>query len=123
LQVERTTIFVYGTLKRGCRNHGVLRPAEFLGEAWTAPGYRMVCCGSHPYPYPGLVRAGEGERVAGEIYRVDAALLEALDRLEDVPREYERAPVRLSDGREAQAYLYKGETAHLPACGAVWVER
>jgi gamma-glutamylaminecyclotransferase len=110
------TIFVYGTLKRGCRNHGVLESAEFVSEAWTAPGYRMVHCGA----YPGLVRGEQGERVCGEIYRVDAALLAALDRFEDVPNEYERVMIKLSDGSEAQAYLYRGDAARLPGCGPVW---
>jgi gamma-glutamylaminecyclotransferase len=129
--MEGATIFVYGTLKRGCRNHEVLKTAEFLGEAWTEPGYGLVQCGSRPYAYPGLVRVGPmraepahaGEGVSGEVYRVDAELLAALDRFEDVPNEYERAAIRLSDGREAQAYLYRGPTAHLPACGPVWRER
>jgi gamma-glutamylaminecyclotransferase len=120
--VESATIFVYGTLKRGCRNHSFLRAARFVGEAWTEPGYRMVRCGGNPYPYPGLVRVDRGERVFGELYRVDGALLAALDRFEDAPNEYERAAIRLSDGGEAQAYLYRGRTAHLPECGAVWRE-
>jgi gamma-glutamylaminecyclotransferase len=121
--VEGATIFVYGTLKRGCRNHTFLQTAEYLGEAWTEPGYGMVDCGFYPNSYPGLVRAHEGEGVSGEIYRVEATLLQALDRLEDVPHEFERATIRLRDGREAQAYFYRGETAHLPVCGAVWQER
>jgi gamma-glutamylaminecyclotransferase len=118
--MEGATIFVYGTLKRGCRNHPLIKAAEFLGEAWTEPGYRMVQCGSDPYAYPGLVRAEAGAAVSGEVYRVNAELLAALDRLEDVPREYERAAIRLEDGREAQAYFYRGETGNLRDCGAVW---
>jgi gamma-glutamylaminecyclotransferase len=121
--MEGATIFVYGTLKRGCRNHRFLQSAEFLGEAWTEPGYRMVDCGSYPNTYPGLVRAESGEPVCGELYCVDAKLLAALDRFEDAPNEYQRTTIRLSDGREAQAYLYRGHTAHLPACGAVWKDR
>jgi|HubBroStandDraft_5_1064220.scaffolds.fasta_scaffold71308_1 gamma-glutamylaminecyclotransferase len=112
------TIFVYGTLKRGCRNHSVFQSAEFVSEAWTEPGFRMVHCGA----YPGMVRAEQGESVCGELYRVDAALLAALDRFEDAPNEYERVTIRLSDGAEAQAYLYRGETAHLAECGPVWKE-
>jgi gamma-glutamylaminecyclotransferase len=112
------TIFVYGTLKRGCRNHGVLESAEFLGTASTEPGYRMVDCGD----YPGLVRAVHGEPECGELYRVDEALLAALDRFEDAPNEYERVTIRLSDGAEAQAYLYRGDAASLPACGPEWKE-
>jgi gamma-glutamylaminecyclotransferase len=112
------TIFVYGTLKRGCRNHSVLQSAEFLTTAWTEPGYRMVNCGD----YPGLVRAEPGERVCGELYRVDEALLATLDEFEDAPNEYERLTIRLSDGAEAHAYLYRGDVAHLPGCGPVWEE-
>lgn len=117
--MEGATIFVYGTLKRGCRNHRVLEAAEFLGEAWTEPGYGMVNCGS----YPGLVRKSDDGSVSGELYRVNAELLAVLDRFEDVPNEYERVPIRLRGGCEAQAYLYRGETAHLPNCGAEWKEQ
>ncbi len=112
------TIFVYGTLKRGCRNHSFLQSAEYLGEAWTEPGYSLVDCGT----YPGMIWGGEREGVAGEAYRVNATQLEALDRLEDVPHEFERATIRLRDGREAQAYLYCGDTAHLPRCDVPWKE-
>jgi gamma-glutamylcyclotransferase (GGCT)/AIG2-like uncharacterized protein YtfP len=117
------TIFVYGTLKRGCRNHGVLQSAEFLGTVWTEPGYRMVHCGA----YPGLVRAENhepvgGESVCGELYRVDETLLAALDRFEDAPNEYERVTIKLTDGSEAQAYLYRLETTNLADCGPVWKE-
>ena len=119
---DPTTVFVYGTLKRGCRNHHVLRSAEFLGEAWTQPLYRMVNCGS----YPGLVRVGcahEGHATQGELYRVDAPLLAVLDAFEDVPREYIRASIELQNGAAAQSYFYCGDTAHLPLCGAVWAEK
>jgi gamma-glutamylcyclotransferase (GGCT)/AIG2-like uncharacterized protein YtfP len=115
------TIFVYGTLKRGCRNHRVMESAEFLREAWTKPEYRMVDCGS----YPGLVRAetDSGEALYGELYFVSAKLLAELDRFEDAPNEFERAVIRLRDGQEAQAYFYRGPAEHLPACGPVWRDR
>ena len=41
-------VFVYGTLKRGERNHYFLASAEYLGPAFTEPLYRMIDCG--PYP-------------------------------------------------------------------------
>ncbi|HZP04805.1 MAG TPA: gamma-glutamylcyclotransferase family protein [Terracidiphilus sp.] len=119
---ETKTVFVYGTLKRGCRNHHVLRAADFLGEAWTEPIYLMVNCGS----YPGLVHAGparEGQAIHGELYRVDAPLLAMLDAFEDVPREYTRASIELRNGTPAQSYFYRGDTAHLSLCEAVWMEK
>jgi gamma-glutamylcyclotransferase (GGCT)/AIG2-like uncharacterized protein YtfP len=117
-----TTVFVYGTLKHGCRNHRVLESAVFLGEAWTRPLYRMVSCGS----YPGLVHAEslkQGQAIYGELYRVDPLLLAARDALEDVPHEYIRDAIELQDGVIAQAYFYRGETANLSLCGAVWEEQ
>ena len=119
---DATTVFVYGTLKRGCRNHHVLQPAIFLREAWTKPDYLLYNCGS----YPALVRADgkrAGRAIHGELYRVDAQLLAVLDALEDAPREYIRAAIALQDGSSAQAYFYCWETAHLPLCGAVWEEK
>jgi gamma-glutamylaminecyclotransferase len=115
------TIFVYGTLKRGCRNHGVMHGSEFSGEAATEPAYLMVNCGS----YPGLVRARDGQpglAIRGELYHVNDELLAALDRFEDVPREYVRETIRLEDGTEAQTYFYVLSTAGLELCGAEWAE-
>jgi gamma-glutamylaminecyclotransferase len=115
------TLFVYGTLKGGCRNHGTMRGAEFAGEAATEPAYLLVNCGS----YPGLVRAGNGlagQSIRGELYRVDEALLAVLDCFEDVPLEYVRATIRLANGSEAQTYLYALPVAGMELCGAEWVE-
>jgi gamma-glutamylcyclotransferase (GGCT)/AIG2-like uncharacterized protein YtfP len=115
------TLFVYGTLKRGCRNHGTLRGAEFAGEAVTEPAYLMVNCGA----YPGLVRAGNGQAgvtVRGELYHVDEELLAKLDRFEDVPNEYVRETIRLADGCEAETYFYVLPFSELMLCGAEWVE-
>jgi gamma-glutamylaminecyclotransferase len=115
------TLFVYGTLKRGCSNHAVMRGAEFAGEAATEPGYLMVNCGS----YPGLVRAANGQAgmaIRGELYRIDEALLAKLDRFESVPTEYVRETIRLADGSEAQTYIYALRVAGLKVCGAEWVE-
>jgi len=111
-------LFVYGTLKRGCRNHSRLRAAAFLGEAWTAPGYTLVDCGS----YPGLVRAEGSEGVCGELYQFDTSLLAALDAFEDAPGEYLRVSIQLKDGGEAQTYLYREEAGHLNVYGPEWHE-
>jgi gamma-glutamylaminecyclotransferase len=115
------TLFVYGTLKRGCRNHGTMRGAVFIGEAATEHAYLMVNCGS----YPGLVRAWNkqaGISIRGELYRVDEELLAALDRFEDVPYEYVRVTIRLADGSEAETYFYALPFSGLKLCGAEWAE-
>ena len=114
-----TTVFVYGTLKRGCRNHGVIRTADFLMTTSTRPKYVMYDCGS----YPALVERDPGMAVIGELFEVSAGLLEVLDRFEDVPRQYCRSVIALTCGRFAEAYFYRGPTAHLPMCGPVWEDK
>ena len=115
------TLFVYGTLKRGCRNHGAMRGAEFVGEAWTTPGYLLVNCGS----YPGLVRAGNqqaGMAIHGELYLVSEEKLAELDRFEGVPLEYVRETIGLADGSEAETYFYALPVAGLKMLGDEWCE-
>jgi gamma-glutamylcyclotransferase (GGCT)/AIG2-like uncharacterized protein YtfP len=91
-------VFVYGTLKRGHGNHHWLLDAPFLGEA-VLPDVVLHDLGPFPMAVP-----GEGI-VRGEVYRVDAAGLARLDRLEGYPRLYDRRPLPLADGRQAWVYL------------------
>jgi gamma-glutamylcyclotransferase (GGCT)/AIG2-like uncharacterized protein YtfP len=57
-------LFVYGTLKRGQRNHRLIADQRFLGEATTEPRYRVFDLG----PYPGLViDETNGVAVLGEL--------------------------------------------------------
>lgn len=93
-------LFVYGTLQRGCENHPLLAGARFLGPARTEPGFALVDLG----PYPGMIRRGSAS-VAGELYRVTPAVLDALDRFEGHPLLFRRARVPLADGPPAFAYL------------------
>ncbi len=113
-------VFVYGTLMRGGRYHGLIAHSERLGPARTAHGFALVDLG----PYPAMI-AGEGS-VAGELYRVDAATLAALDELEGHPSYYQRTPIRLADGREVVAYLFVDRAALAeasPIPGGDWRSR
>lgn len=90
-----TILFVYGTLKRGERNHRLLADQRFLGAATTAPRYRVVDLG----PHPGLVRAGsEGLAVRGELFAVTECCLSELDDFEGVPGPFVRELIEI-DGR------------------------
>ncbi len=92
-------VFVYGSLRRGQGNHGLLDGARFAGEAETLPRWAMLDLGAFPGVVPGC------DRVRGEVYDVDAATLAALDRLEGHPRFYRRRPVELADGTRAAMYV------------------
>ncbi|MDY0002190.1 MAG: gamma-glutamylcyclotransferase family protein [Polyangia bacterium] len=101
-----TRVLVYGTLLRGEPNHRLLAHADFVGQARTEPAFELVSLG----PFPAMVPGGK-TAVVGEVYEVDQATLEAIDRLEGHPRFYQRHPVRLEDGTVAQTYLLPTEQA------------
>ncbi len=72
-------LFVYGTLKRGCKNHRHLANQRFLGEACSTPGYRLYDLGE----FPGLVAdSTDTAGVTGELWEVDAAALARRDDFE-----------------------------------------
>lgn len=117
-----TNIFVYGTLKRGCKNHHHLA-GHFIGEARTAPGYRLHDLGD----YPGMVAdATHADGVTGEIWSVDDAALAHLDAFEGVDEGlYRRERVKLTTpfaDAEVHTYLYARSVADRPALGATWIE-
>ncbi|TYZ58942.1 hypothetical protein PybrP1_010797 [[Pythium] brassicae (nom. inval.)] len=108
-----TYVFVYGTLKQGLANYDLylgpavaLGKAERVGAAQTAqPDFHLVVIPEYSAPcmYHAPSDAG-GYRVAGELYRVDADTLEALDILELVAEKFylrEEIPVELLDGERA----------------------
>lgn len=99
---EFTRVFVYGTLLRGERNHGILGTATFVCEGRTLRGFSLRDLGT----YPALVRDDAGEGcVHGEVYLIDELTLAALDALEGHPDHYRRTFIMLQDGMSAQAYL------------------
>jgi gamma-glutamylcyclotransferase (GGCT)/AIG2-like uncharacterized protein YtfP len=102
-------VFVYGTLKRGESNDPLLKGSEFLGEAVTVPGYKMVGTS-----FPIIMPEANGKPVAGEIYAVGDATLARLDQLESEGRSYDRVLIdtvltRANGERlPTQAFVYVG---------------
>ena len=98
LPQDRHFVFVYGTLKRGEKNHHWLEGARFQGEA-ELNGVVLHDLG----PFPMAV-IGEGTTI-GEVYAVEGSGLARLDELEGYPRLYDRQVLSLGDGRRAWVYL------------------
>lgn len=116
-----TTVFVYGTLKRGGSNHLFLTGQRYLGEARTVPGFTLYSLGD----YPGMVRApGDPDGVTGELWSVDDTCLAELDRLEGLDEGlYERIDVLLAPpapAGSAQTYLYLRPHHGLAPLGDTW---
>lgn len=113
LLAETRAVFVYGTLKKGFMNHGLIKDQRFLGEARTEySNFVMLDLGS----YPGVVKTlGDGhEKIEGELYNLDDQAMEACDRLEGHPDFYcrELTPVELVESGAtvfAWIYIYQGD--------------
>ena len=78
-------VAVYGSLRQGMGNHGLLRSARFVGRFWTAPAYTMRSLGY----FPGMIDGGD-TAILCEVYDVDDNTFDRLDVLESNGRYYER---------------------------------
>lgn len=103
---ESLRLFVYGTLKRGESNHGLLGGRSPVRTARTTPSYELVDLGD----YPAMVEGGD-TAVFGEVYAVDTETLDRVDEFEEHPSLYERRTIRLDDGEEVFGYVMRSETA------------
>lgn len=122
---------VYGTLRRGCRNHHLLAAADPVVDGQVVGELHEITAPlGRAYSYPLLVVPAQGVqpgpgRVQVEVYRVgDADTLRALDALEaydpDAPEASEYVRVRVSllpnapvtatadTRRTVQVYAYAG---------------
>ncbi|OQY30918.1 MAG: hypothetical protein B6241_15090 [Spirochaetaceae bacterium 4572_59] len=123
--------FVYGTLKKGCRNHHFLSQhgIESCGAAYTRGKLYHLINENYPAMLPGT------DLISGELYKVDSAeeISHILDKLEnyneenEIESEYIRKKISVSDEAEydisAYAYCYnireiddfKNNSIYLPA--------
>lgn len=102
---DTTRIAVYGTLKEGRGNHGLLKGCELLGHGTTRDAYPLL---TESCPYL-IDEQGVGHNVVVEVYRVDAIALRDIDRLEGHPNWYVRRvkPIIMDEtGDELECYIY-----------------
>ena len=102
-------VAVYGTLRKGLSNHGLLKNAEYVGAYETLPEYKMVDLGA----YPGLLENGNTS-ITMEVFKVTDIELGSLDQLEGYDANdaehtfYERIIIDTPFGK-AFTYLYNGQ--------------
>lgn len=118
-----TTVFVYGTLKRGHGLSNLLTGQQFLGIAHTTPHFRMAALADGSYP--GLYQSpSNGLSIEGELWSVSPDCLAGLDRAEGVAEGlYSRNVIGLLPPHEnltAEAYHFLGEVSGLPDAGSRW---
>ena len=103
-------VFICGSALKGQPDHQNLQSATFIGEAKTAPNYRLhaVKDGWHPGIYKVQDNAEEtGISIPGEVYELTAEQYEYLVSTEP-PNMYPET-VDLANGEQAIAMLYPKE--------------
>ena len=98
-------VFVYGTLRQGQYNHPILGKARFV-QMDELPDHALYSLRYFPAAYH-----SPGYSVVGEVYEVDVATLERLDRLEGYTGNpltslYVRKEKVLRSGLNAYVYLW-----------------
>ena len=92
-------VFVYGTLKKGYGNSGLLSGAKFLGVD-AVEDHLLILPSFFPYAFP-----WKSGTIYGEVYEVDEPTLRSLDRLEGYPTHYQRKQVETTNGHK-DVYMY-----------------
>lgn len=119
IEQQEELVFVYGTLRKHERNYPLISSAELISEqCWTKGKLYDT-----ERDYPALVQSDEG-RTYGELYRVSAQLLMALNELEGYVGEgqkndYERVTQKVySDQGSVQAlvYVYQSDQVKQLSC-------
>jgi len=106
-------VFVYGTLKRGLSNSGLLSDSKFLSIGQTKDKFVMYAAG---IPY--VSKMFKHSNISGELYSVSESTLYNLDILESHPSWYvrEKTAIKFIDKNNniitVDAWLYFNE--HVP---------
>ena len=96
-------IFVYGSLKRGFRNHHFLATSRFIGIGTTGRDFDLLDLGY----FPAAIRPGEFA-IKGELFAIDRRTLNTLDFLEGngVFYQRERHPIIVQEAGQVNAWIY-----------------
>jgi|TARA_R100001530_G_scaffold62534_1_gene44985 gamma-glutamylcyclotransferase (GGCT)/AIG2-like uncharacterized protein YtfP len=92
-------LFVYGTLKKGRGNDGLLSTSKFVGfDKLKGKLFDLGGC-------PGYLNQGESE-VMGEVYEINHPTLMHCDVLEGHPHCYKREILTTNGGLKVWVYIY-----------------
>ncbi len=97
-------IFVYGTLKKGCKAHYLLNKEKFLGKGFTLRKFGLVSFDTFPAIVEGI---HPSFHIVGEVYLITPTTLKKLDEYENCPSFYVRKKEKiLLDDKILNCYVY-----------------
>jgi len=109
-------VAVYGSLRRGMGNDGLLSGSELLGTTGVE-GFEMYSLGA----FPACVPTDGEEMVQVEVYEVDMGTLESLDMLEGYPNFYDRQRVSTVFGEAFMYFMHQEPEGQPKVIGGDWV--
>ena len=110
-------VFVFGTLKEGFPNFATNRGTRVPGVFITKERYPLYLVGERHSPWL-IDSPGNGEQISGQVFEVDQATLDAMDKLERIsePDGYRRVVLAVESGDvinslslDANAYLKQAQ--------------
>ncbi|KIM02968.1 MAG: hypothetical protein KU29_13160 [Sulfurovum sp. FS06-10] len=113
---KRFRIFVYGSLKRKCINHGIIKNnATFISTATTVKKYAMFKAEYGNFPRLIKTSSKFAKHIYGEVYDVysEDALVH-LDKFEGIQYNRIKIKVEISSGEVETVYAYVNEHEHIP---------
>ena len=104
-RMETVNLAVVGAHLKDMPLHWQLtsREARFVGEAKTAPAYRLYAMAGSVPPKPALVHSADGAQIALEIYELDMAAFGSF--VADVPPPLAIGTVTLEDGSLVKGFV------------------
>ena len=92
-------VFVFGTLKEGFPNFATNRGTRVPGVFITKERYPLCLVGERRSPWL-IDSPGNGEQISGQVFEVDQATLDAMDKLERIsePDGYRRVVLAVESG-------------------------
>jgi len=104
--MNKPLVAVYGSLKRGFGNYGVMEMAGGKYLCTTRTKENKFVMDGWAYPYVVYSNAPQKGKVEVEIFEVEN--IKPLDRLEGHPSFYKRELVEFENGMRAWMYIYQG---------------
>jgi gamma-glutamylcyclotransferase (GGCT)/AIG2-like uncharacterized protein YtfP len=113
---QRFRVFVYGSLKRKCINHEIIKDsATFVSTATTVKKYAMFKAEYGNFPRLINTNSQFAKHIHGEVYDVySEEALARLDLFEGIQYNRIKIKVKTSSGEIETVYAYINEHLHIP---------